>query len=320
VILALLACLPKEAVGRQDDVEADRYRLEVSVATTTEGPVAIAPFTWRLEGELLSSWARSFRDGSLGRLVRLEGLKASVERDGKAVEVGTALDGAFLELRTFSSGEVLKVDPISPWAGDGAHLEVLDLIWPALSPNIPKLETGEPGAKITSWPTALAGLSPQRNRLEAAWTLDGRDGGEAAFSYRGTTSGGAQYTGTIEGNVTMDTRTPRLVSHALASTRTVKTQWPAGAVTQVQNLRIGLTFTGTAPAPHAVTPHREDDPSADAAPLQLSDGRTWPKAPADLSARLPYLLLPDDLGADAKAALHATLMDTGRLPAQETAP
>ncbi|MFZ5475219.1 MAG: hypothetical protein ACOZNI_00465 [Myxococcota bacterium] len=320
MILALFACLPKEAIGRREDLEADRYRLEVSVATVTEGPAEVAPFTWRLEGDVLASWTRSFRDGSIGRLVRLEGITAKVERDGVASPAPAGLDGAFFELRAFPEGEVLKVGPLAPWAGGTAHVEVLDLLWPALSPAIPPLDPGESAPKTTSWPTALGSVAPVRNRLDTTWSLAGKGAGEATLRYVGRQTVGILGEGDVEGEVELDTRTPRLLSHALTARRAVRTQWPAGSVLQRQDLRLSLRFVGTAPAPHAVAPAVADSPIADAAPLELSDGRAFPPAPEDALSRLPFVLLPDDLDEAARGAIRARLLDAGRVSPQETVP
>lgn len=298
LLLVLAGCLPQGALGRGDALEADRYRFHVSIETTTAG-LDVPPFVWHVEGTLLSSFSRGFRDGSLGRLVRFEDVQARVERSGIRTDVPRpGLDGAWLELRAFPAGQILTVGPLAPWTGRDGHLELLDFLWPALSPSAPALRVGASAPAEASWPIAVAGLPPARARTSTRWTLLDRTGGAGHLSYTGelTISGGPMTArGEVSGEVHIDGGAARVVSHALRWRRVVRTVWPGErVVSQSQSIVVDLRLEGTAPAPAIDNPPQPDDPAADARPLRLADGREPSPAPLDPSAVLPFLLLPDD--------------------------
>ncbi len=123
-------CLPQGALSRHEALPAERYQVHVDVAVTTSPESVLAPFdrSWRFE--LVTRWARDFRDGSRGRYVRFERSAPDPGAD--------SLHDAWLELRTFDSGQILAVNPLAGHVGrDAGNLETLDLVWAALSPAPP---------------------------------------------------------------------------------------------------------------------------------------------------------------------------------------
>lgn len=322
--IALAAgCLPRGAIGTRESLEADVYALRVSVEVVTTGDVALEPFTWTIEGRLLSSHARTFRDGSLGRLVRWEGMTGRVERPGAPPkDVPVALDGAWMEMRAFPSGKVLSVEPLAPWAGTGGHAEVLDAIWPALSPEIPALRVGESADHATSWPTWVRGGPRVHTRMAARWQLLDRQGPVGTWTYAGDFAGEGGYvraTGRAEGQVELDASAPRLLAHRFVWTRTVETTWAQGArVAQAQRLEGELRHAGTAPAPAPEMALHVDDPASEAQPLTLPDGAVLPRAAAAPPGALPFLFVPDDL-PDSQA-VGKELAAPGSMAPQEARP
>jgi hypothetical protein len=279
----------------------------------------VDPFRWQLDGKVQASFTRAFRDGSLGILVRFTDLSASVQRPGAApVPVPVGLEGAWLELRAFPQGDVLRLTGASRWAGEKGHLEVLDGLWPALSPRLP--ERGAPDPLVSSWPNLIPGGPQVRDRLEAHWQST-RAGGAPVWTYAGTVSGEGgpvQASGPASGRVTLRNGVPRVDEHTFDWARTVSSTWGGGArVTQEWHTTGSLRHAGTAPAPLLDMPIGSDDASIDALPLKLRDGGVAEDPPVDITADLPFLLLPDDLSAADRARVHATLTGTGRVGRQE---
>ncbi len=308
----LVGCLPKESLSRRDEVEADIYRLVLDMDVRTEG-LDVAPFRWHVEGDVGWSYTRTFRDGSFGHLVRLDGMSGSVSREGaSAMPVPVPVDGALVELRSFPDGQVLAVTGTSPWTGSAGALEVLDVLWPTLSPHLPGSRAEAAAPFITSWPTWVEGGPKVRTRLEASWAPT-----NGAWTYTGTLDGQGGYvavTGRAEGRVKLGEGETRLLSHTFDWSREVRTTWMGGRVlTQAQHIVGSLQHTGRAPAPPLDMPVASDDVAADARALHLRDGRRVEDRPVDLASSLPFLLLPADLPADELARLRAEVVGAGSM-------
>jgi hypothetical protein len=321
----LPGCLPKGALGRRDDVEADTYALALDVEVHTDGPVTIAPFHWMLAGTIAESYTRTFRDGSLGHLVRFEGMTGTVERPGAApVPVPVALDGAFVELRAFPDGEVLKVSGVSRWVGEKGHVEALDLLWPVMCPHLPGSAREAADTFGTGWPAwaSSAGLAV-RSHLASRWSY-AKEAGASHWRYTGDLLGTGGYVrgaGHAEGDVILGTGAARLAAHHFDWTRTVDTDWSTGAhVTQTWHATGRVEHRGTAAAPLLDASLAGDDLGADALPVRLRDGRVVEDPPVDLGATLPFLLLPDDLPEVDRAQVRATLVGAGRVDAEDARP
>lgn len=304
VLVLLFGCLPKSSLSRRDELEAAVYTLALDVAVVTEG-AAVEPFGWALEGKIEWSYARTFRDGSMGHLVRLYDLRGRVSRGERVTQAPVGLEGALLELRSFPDGEVLLVSGIAPYVGDAGHLEVLDVLWPALSPHLPGSRE-EAEKHTTSWPSWVAGGPKVRNRLVARWTRAGD-----VWSYAGALSSEGGYVrgqGDAEGEVALGGGGGRVRAHHFAWERATTTRWPGGAlVTQTYVVRGRIAYVGTAPSPALALPVGADDPVADAMPVRLVDGREVRDPPVDLAATTPFLLLPDDLGDEERRAVRAAM-------------
>lgn len=309
----LAGCLPKESLTRRDEVGADLYALSMDMDVRTDG-VDVAPFRWHVEGTLSWSYTRTFRDGSLGHLVRVLDTTATITRDGGVpVPVRGPASGAHVELRTFPDGQLLAVTGASAWVGGADHLEVLDVLWPVLSPHIPE-SPGRAGTPfITSWPTWIEGGPKLRTRLEATWS----PAGKGAWSYDGRLEGQGGYvsvSGRASGEVGLGSNDTRLLTHTFDWTRAVDTTWAGGkTIRQDQHLTGSLRHTGRAPAPPLDMPITSDNAAADALALRLRDGRVVEDRPVDLASTLPFLLLPDDLPPDELARLRSVVTGAGSM-------
>jgi hypothetical protein len=311
-VTLLGGCLPKGALSRRDEALADRYSLALDVAVRTEG-LDLPPFVWHVEGAVDWSFTRAFRDGSLGHLARFDGLSATTTREGgPAVATPTPLDGAFVELRSFADGQLLAVTGASPWAGNPGHAEVLDVLWPALSPHLPSARADASAPLVTSWPTWVGGGPKVRTRLEARYAPAGE-----TWAYTATLAGTGGYVtiaGQATGTVELGEGDARLGAHTFDWTRTVTTVWAGGRqIVQTQHLTGSLRHVGTVPAPLLDMPVGAPDAASDARALHLRDGRHAEDPPVDLTATLPFLLLPDDLPADVRARLGAEVAGTGSM-------
>lgn len=311
---ALAGCLPKESLTRRDEVEADVYALALEMDVRTEG-IEVAPFRWHVQGTVAHSYTRSFRDGSLGHLLRLVDTSAAISRGAAApVPVRGPASGAHVELRAFPDGQLLAVTGASSWAGAGDHIEVLDVLWPIVSPHLPgsRREAGAPF--ITSWPTWIEGGPRLRTRLEATW--DARNKG--TWTYEGRLEGQGGYVvvaGQAHGEVALGgSGDPRLLAHTFDWSRVVTTTWAGGRIVkQDQRITGSLRHTGRASAPPLDIPIASDDVAADARPLRLRGGYAVEDRPVDLATTLPFLLLPDDLTPEEVARLRALVAGAGSM-------
>ncbi|MES2643532.1 MAG: hypothetical protein V4850_28870 [Myxococcota bacterium] len=311
--LLLVGCLPKESLSRRDELEADVYALVLDMDVRTEG-VELPPFRWHVEGTVTWSYARTFRDGSMGHLVRLVDTSATVARgEGAPVPVRAPADGAHVELRAFPDGQLLAVTGASAWTGGGDHLEALDVLWPVLSPHLPGSRAEAAAPFLTSWPTWVEGGPKLRTRLEGSWESLGK----GKWRYAGPLAGHDGYvslTGTASGEVGLGEGDTRLLTHTFDWSRTVTTTWAGGrTVKQDQHIRGALRHTGRAPAPPLDLPQTANDVAADARALHLRDGRVVEDRPVDLPSTLPFLLLPDDLPPEEAARLRAAVTGTGSM-------
>ncbi len=313
----LAGCLPKQALSRADEVEAEAYTLSLTTEVTSGGALPLAPFRWTLSATLLTSYTRSFRDGSLGTLLRFSEVSSTIARDAGAEAIlPSPLEGAIFELRAFPSGEILRVSGLSAFVGRRGHSEALDLVWSALSPHLPGPKQGNVPF-VTSWHQALPGGPGVRTRMEAGW-LPVPIGEGAGWQYEGSLQGTGGYvraSGTTRGEITLGGRgEPRVLAHRFDVARSLETTWPTGTrATQGWHTTGELRHVGTAAAPPLDMPVGEADAEADARSLRLRDGRQVSDPAVDGAESLPYLLLPDDLTEEAAAAVRATLVGPGRL-------
>jgi len=164
------------------------------------------------EGELDLGFGRSFPDDSVGWLVRLGTVRASV--DGVPVQASADPSGLSLELRAFPSREILAVDLLDHLVGAPRHGDLLLPLLLALSPAVPEVPVGsrasrrvnlpilpEPGRGVrTAWDLAWIRLedAPREDGrcIAFRWTGpmegrggDGGDGWAARYEVAGTASG-----------------------------------------------------------------------------------------------------------------------------------
>ena len=305
--LALLlaeGCLPKESLTRRDEVGADVYDVDVRVEVSTEG-IEVRPLTWELHGKVGWSYTRTFRDGSLGHLVEFIGVTAGIAGTGGA----DVLQGAIVELRSFPDGRLLKVAGATPFMGDGAHLELLDCLWFALSPHIPGPRSVSPFP--STWPTWTFEGMRSHAGLTATWSSES----EERWAYRGKTERtGGFVTGTsdVSGEMTGGAEA-RVVRHDWRADGTLNTIWPASTVQQRLAITLAVQHAGRGPSPALDMPALGGDAASDARPLTLKDGRAAKDVEVDVAVKTPFLFLPDDLPTTERAAIRARLFDAGSI-------
>ena len=224
-------------------------------------------------GTVTVSSSRRFADGSAGKLVVFS-------------DDFPGLGGAVVELRRVSTGAVVAVDGVGPWAGVGRHLEVFDVLWPALSPQSPGNRTERHFIDEVSWPLVPGLDAAAWVRVRGAW---GAEPGYWAWSGPFQDGGGAVG---MAGTAECEVDNLALIPTALcASNRTVRVRSPEGGeVLQPQRVEVTVTLEGFTPAPRLATASTRDD--TDGEPLRLADGRKVSRAAAPASA-LPFLLVDD---------------------------
>jgi hypothetical protein len=117
--------------------------------------------------------SRTFRDGSLGSVLRFE--EATLQtRDGTPLPL--TLAGRTVELRRFSDGEILDIDFAEHVIASDRLVGVFDLLFPLVSPFPPDLpEDRVPVPRSLVWPVLDANRNGWYQRAETAWTLAGTE-------------------------------------------------------------------------------------------------------------------------------------------------
>jgi hypothetical protein len=280
--LLLAGCLPRHALGRADEVMASRYTLEIVVAAEASGD--LPPVVWGARGDVVFAWTRTFRDGTEGHAALFEHM---VGPDGAPL-----WEGAVVEVRTFPNGEIVAIDGLAPWSGTGGHLELVDVLWPALSPRVPGAAGDATG--VAAWPVLFPQGPGARFTVSGTWDRAG-----ATVSWSGpltAASTSLHVEGETVGTFTRDRA--GLVRAHVQSHRHVAAAWPA----QEMTVTVDLTRVGLEAAPALDPPYPPGDATADARPLRYADGRVVARtlvAPEQLA-----FLLAD---ADTSTRIRATL-------------
>ncbi len=242
---ALMGC----AKGRlpSDPLEPTRYALDLSLSYDSEARAAPPELQAKLASlasgeETLSMvilWQEGpgHRDGSQSVWVRFE--EARLRVDEAEQELG--LEGRSVELRRFGDGEILDVSDADHIAGGDRQGEVLDLLWPLLSPHPPDLRPGKVVRREARWPLRIDAERGQRGLLTAGWRyleaerVDGERRHHVAYDGTWTTLGsdrtrdvprGIRAEGTASGELWVDTELA-LLRHDFDWERTVTLRGPA---------------------------------------------------------------------------------------------
>lgn len=250
----------------------------------------------RREGALGLTWARGWRDGSVGWLMELD-LAESRAGDAQAapsVLAAPAIVDGLLQIRAFPEGRLLAVSGAEPWVGGDAHLELFEPLWWMLVPPAPD-DAG--GPSVHSWVWEPAGMPETRFQHQLEWVREEKQGKNRSYRYTGTSTGtgvALESRGTMSGQVRFEGA--RVVSHAVTLTREATTRWPSGAVVQEHTLTLRLEYIGSETGPR-VRAYAYDDPREEQAPLELVDGRTVASPPVVHTVALPFVVVPGDLSA-----------------------
>lgn len=243
MLTILLACAPKHA--NPSSGPERHYAVEVFAEfdTVAEG-LDLSGYEHQethLRGTLLVVPIRSFRDDSIGTMVRFGAMESASDADGPWLS--SELSGLSVELRTFDTGEILRIGDAEHIAGSPRHGELFDVLFPAVSPVVPDLRGGDSAWKRTSWPLLVAHQRGWRNNITAEWTHLGNEDVELGRSthlrYAGRLEGEGsdrrmeaelELDGAVSGEVWVRTDDARLVRHEMDWTRTVTGTYSSGVV------------------------------------------------------------------------------------------
>ncbi len=242
--LLLSACAVREAPGLRTPPPpvAQHFELALSGRFETRGEdglaVDVPPLALSLQGTASLVEAVRYRDGSVGRVLTLHTLvdAATGEPHG--------LQGRALELRSHESGEVLVVSGWEGVAGAGRHGEVLDLMLPLFSPEVPDLGREDRVVIASSYPVRVADGRRHKVSLVTAWTPgeDRERGRQQALAFEGQLQCEGQEqglalscAGSHSGHL-VGSREGGLVETHLEMTRTFVLQGPGGTLVQAQTL------------------------------------------------------------------------------------
>ncbi|MCB9793261.1 MAG: hypothetical protein H6741_11085 [Alphaproteobacteria bacterium] len=254
LLLLQLACVPTTGVSSLNPEHGFVYRFEVTGTFTTEAldasgqPLAAAAALEEarlsLRGALEQRRARSFRDGSEGHLVTF--LEVEASQDG-GEWAPWALGGRSLELRTFPTGEILDLYELEHVAGPGRHADLFDLLYPVLSPVVPRVTRGEEAWRRASWPFSVSRDRQLRTMLNASYRneeiLNLPQGRSARLPYTGTMEGKGQDSegparlsleGEASGEVFMRLNDARMVDHSFTWTQRLSGAFEATGATLTQ--------------------------------------------------------------------------------------
>jgi hypothetical protein len=278
MLLLLLTGCPKGlgSSGLQTSIYAFQLDARFSTQAVEDGqpaPLLVQAGTGELHlrGELRRTPTRTFRDGSRGWMVRFEDVEQAASLDGPWIEAG--LSGRSVELRTFSSGEILAIRDVEHVAGPGRYGDVVDVLFPALSPVVPDLEPGDQAWRRSAWPLVIGSKRAWQNALVATWTHQGREAGQVLLSYAGGLEGKGQdarvdarltQSGTASGEMRLRAADLRLLQHELDWTRVVQVDYGERLqLTQTQDFDGVLELIGEEPGPTLAVrggpPTAEDD-------------------------------------------------------------
>lgn len=300
-MLWLLGCAAHRArPAALEQAGLEGWTVSLAVDAETSGALALPPMGLDVELDLRFGQVRRFRDGSLGMALHARSEAAWLRQGEQRTPLEPpGLAGRTVELRTFPDGEILAVNLADHWVGPDRYGDVLDLLFPLLSPAPPALEEGAEAARAVTWQARLAGGRAWRGVVDAVWHNAGQVTVEGVETWHltwrgpwrtqgrdGTTAPplSLEARGEVSGEVWIATADLRPVRAEIRGERALH----LGGLTQVQRLQATATRR----------PARE--------PMALGQGGPVAPTPsgnpvADDAAPLPRYLEPQ--------ALRASLVD-----------
>ncbi len=265
-----VACVPKHAAAEYDGAAA-RWHVDVVGSVTTIG-VELPAFEVHRSFDADTQHGRAYSDGSH--------------------IVGVKWGETILTTRLFPDGTILAIGPLAAASRTIPGIESYDWLWLALFPA-PWQEDGRVATKFPLWvlgtPHVTVSVSGQGERRAGTRRMVGT----VAWESRDLQA---------DASVEVGTNLRQPGSQDLVVDRTVRTR---PGVAQHVNWSVAVTPVGPA-APFLAPPRRGDGTREhDGDPIQRIDGTPIADLAVDPLVALPYLLLPDDLTADQRAALHA---------------
>lgn len=250
-LLSLLACGPGVSLSGVDPHPTYLYAFELTgdFSTSARGPggqplpeaEGLPDRQLRLRGEVEIHYARGFRDGSEGHLVRFHEVQRA---EGEGPWEESSLGGRSVELRVFDGGEILDAYELEHISGPGRDGDLFDLLLPTLSPVVPRMPKGEEAWLRASWPFGVGKTRQLRTMLNAEYRneeiLNLPQGRSVRLSYAGTLEGRGRESegpaslslaGEASGEVFMRISDAQMVQHDFEWTRTLDAEFEgSGAV------------------------------------------------------------------------------------------
>ncbi|MCB9760934.1 MAG: hypothetical protein H6739_13935 [Alphaproteobacteria bacterium] len=252
----LVSCASLPRVGSFPDTPL-MWQFEVTGTFTTHAvdadgapfalPSELVESTLSLKGLVSQTFARDFRDTSTGTLVRFHQVEMAESPEGPWRR--SELSDRSVEMRTFES-EILDIYEVSHLAGAPRYGDVFDLLFPVISPVVPRVGRGEEAWRRASWPFKLQRGQDIRTTMTATWRNEGFEGTDqgrtVTVSYDGVLEGRGQdiqhtaqltLTGAVDGEVRLRTSDAAMVAHRFDWTRTVEMRFGdgGGVLTQDQH-------------------------------------------------------------------------------------
>jgi len=135
-------------------------------------------FNWVIE---LASGAQH-RDSSHDIHLRIVDSEA---KDSSGTKLSLDYDDRTVLLRSFQSGELLKIDHSWRLSGPERHMDVFDLIFPLLFPSPPALDEGATHMESMRWPVRWTPSSNGTNQLLLEWQFVANDNDRVQIDYGG---------------------------------------------------------------------------------------------------------------------------------------
>ncbi len=145
------------------------YDFEISASFSTDELVSeTLPSRWT--GRIERSLARVFRDGSMGWRVYLDEVQAGTVDEMHP----SSLTAKAFEMRTFPTGEVLRLVDFDHLAGADRDGELLTPLWWSLSPLPPALKPGRSAMRRSVFPLIITKSVGIRFQATLDWTYVGK--------------------------------------------------------------------------------------------------------------------------------------------------
>ena len=118
------------------------------------------------------------------------------------------LEGKYVLLRAFESGELLSITHLEEWGAESKHIDAFDVMWFVLYPNPPNIKKSNPTPSMARYPLRFSTEQRGYAKMRSEWDLTSVST-RALLKYKGKTiikggwrdielSGAGEFSGEIE--------------------------------------------------------------------------------------------------------------------------